>query len=299
VVSEVDLPAFRTAGLVAPDARVLSQKTHLVVYSPSAATVTRVASLADIRGREDPGDIIYAHEIAWALREYGPVLPPLQRRPRVIDDVVFSDYPYRALPRWGQIEPAQLIAVLDCFGARLADVGGRHALRRLDVAAYAQQRLLTAERHDVHERGLICRLRTLLSFWSDRHSFAAISSRDPALVHGDLHAGNVVAERGDLKLLDLDSAAVGPRLYDLAAWYVRHRLGDPAPITAAVELARCQSYWREDDFTALIGWKLLSSMTHLARYGSPAQMAQALPALVVVAEYEELQGSWSVVVAHQ
>ncbi|MDT5230298.1 MAG: hypothetical protein QOI39_798, partial [Mycobacterium sp.] len=49
MVSELDLAAFRTAGLVAPDARVLSQKTHLVVYSPSAATVTRIASLADIR----------------------------------------------------------------------------------------------------------------------------------------------------------------------------------------------------------------------------------------------------------
>jgi hypothetical protein len=291
-VRHIDVHAIKDAGLIAADASVLSQDNNLVVHSPTTGTVTRIASLTDIGNREDPGDIIYAHEIGWELGALGSVLSPLQASPRILGDLVLSDYPHRNSPRWADVDATQLFHEMDRFAKALTIVRHRHKLRRLDIPAYTHQRLLVAGRRNLHSPTIIHHVRELMTLWTDRHDFAEISSRTPALVHGDLHAGNVIVDGDRLLLIDLDSVAIGPRLYDLAAWYVRHLLGDTAPIAAMIELARHRPYWSQEDFTALVGWKLLSSMTHLVRYASGERFTTAMYRLVEIAESMRLQGHW-------
>jgi hypothetical protein len=59
-----------------------------------------------------------------------------------------------------------------------------------------------------------------------------------------------------------------------------------------IELARNGPYWSHEDFKALVGWKLLSSMTHLVRYASGERFTLAMSMLVEIAESVRLQGQW-------
>jgi len=51
----------------------------------------------------------------------------------------------------------------------------------------------------------------------------ALESDDFGLVHADLHLGNAVFQRGDVKLIDFDDCGCAPRLYELAValWELR------------------------------------------------------------------------------
>jgi Ser/Thr protein kinase RdoA (MazF antagonist) len=50
---------------------------------------------------------------------------------------------------------------------------------------------------------------------------------DVGLIHADLHLGNALFHRGEVKLIDFDDCGTGPRLYDLAValWELRDEEG--------------------------------------------------------------------------
>lgn len=71
-------------------------------------------------------------------------------------------------------------------------------------------------------------LRTALADCAERWAAGPADPLGTALVHGDLHAQNVLVTRDGPVLVDLELAGVGPPTYDLAAQVVaRERYGGP------------------------------------------------------------------------
>jgi len=78
-----------------------------------------------------------------------------------------------------------------------------------------------------------------------RRRFEAVGARtsdvldrgDVGLVHADLHLGNAVFHRGDVRLIDFDDCGFGPRLYELAValWELRDEPTYPAFRDALLE----------------------------------------------------------------
>ena len=98
-----------------------------------------------------------------------------------------------------------------------------------------------------------------------RARFESVASRmsdvmdrwdDVGLVHADLHLGNALFHRGNVKLIDFDDCGTGPRLYELAValWELRDEEGYETFRDALLEGYRTQ---REidpahlDDFIAV------------------------------------------------
>ena len=59
---------------------------------------------------------------------------------------------------------------------------------------------------------------------------SSTSAGDAGLIHADLHLGNALFQRGEVKLIDFDDCGTGPRLYELAValWELRDRPDYPA-----------------------------------------------------------------------
>lgn len=113
---------------------------------------------------------------------------------------------------------------------------------------------------------------------NDRFPFCQLLHDDPALIHGDYKVDNVVTDHaGNLHAIDLDAAAIGPRLYDLAAWRLRSELGDNTPVEEVVDIGRSVADWDEDVYRSLIGWKAISSMSFTLRYETPDMYADKVP----------------------
>lgn len=65
---------------------------------------------------------------------------------------------------------------------------------------------------------------------ADRMVDIIVGTGDTGLIHADLHLGNALFDRGEVKLIDFDDCGTGPRLYDLAValWELRDRPDYPA-----------------------------------------------------------------------
>jgi Ser/Thr protein kinase RdoA (MazF antagonist) len=79
---------------------------------------------------------------------------------------------------------------------------------------------------------------------------------DTGLIHADLHLGNALFHRGEVKLIDFDDCGTGPRLYDLAValWELRDRPDYPAfrdALLSGYRARRDVDARRLDDFIAL------------------------------------------------
>ena len=97
-----------------------------------------------------------------------------------------------------------------------------------------------------------------------RARFGAVASRmtevlqrgDVGLIHADLHLGNAVFHRGEVKLIDFDDCGHGPRVYELAValWELREEPFYPSYRDALLEGYRAHrdiDVTHLDDFIAL------------------------------------------------
>ena len=68
-------------------------------------------------------------------------------------------------------------------------------------------------------------LRSRFEEVGERLAALIADSSDTGLIHADLHLGNVLFERGRVKLIDFDDSGTGPRAYELAValWELRER----------------------------------------------------------------------------
>lgn len=291
------LTAFKAEGLLPDDSTVISTHNNLVVASATEKVVFRIARISSIEQRVDPGDIRYSHHVAWLLGERASVLRPIEEKPRQYGDFVFSIYPLMTAVDWQAQRPSTLVQAVVGLGQALHMINGRVKLRCMNVEEYAQERLEFARTHGV-DGGTLKWAVAMLEHYKVHHSFLGLTEFDTALVHGDLHAGNVVEdERGQVLFLDLDSIAVGPRLYDLASWQVRSELGDEAPLKQMVAQAQNLPSWSENQFRALVGWKLLSSVTHILRYAEPHEIPERLLMLDACGATLQAPGSWGDLIA--
>jgi Ser/Thr protein kinase RdoA (MazF antagonist) len=79
---------------------------------------------------------------------------------------------------------------------------------------------------------------------------------DHGLIHADLHLGNALFHRGEVRLIDFDDSGHGPRLYDLAValWELRDGEDYPAfrdALVGGYRAHRDLDVTRLDDFIAL------------------------------------------------
>ena len=261
-------------GILPSDTEVLSNHNNLVVRSNRERIVARIGELSIITTRDDPGDIAYAHNLSYSLSKVAPIVEPLSEKPEYLDDIIISTFPLRSEVDWGDANSDELLAATESMNDALSYIEERHTLRELNVAQYVHERLRDAA-STIRDRG--ASMEKMYDFvygkvelHGNRYPFGELTEDSPALVHGDLHAGNFVFSQDEkrVEIIDLDSISKGPRLYDLASWSLRRQLGDKAPVESIVDLAKKRKWWNSEAYRALVGWKAISSMTHLIKYES-------------------------------
>jgi Phosphotransferase enzyme family len=261
-------------GLPAADPAVLSARGNLLVHFTPAPVVARVATLT-AWSRRDPFAWL-AREVAlaaWLADRDGPVVPPSRVAdpgPHVQDGLVISLWEYTAAsPR--RPTPAELGAALARL--HLAAAGCPVALGDLTPARdQISDGLAALERSAALAPAEVSALRA-------RHEvlLARLGDRGPAIVlHGDAHAGNLVAAAGDWRWIDLEECCRGPAEWDLAtmADHARHvgqdaaealrgyasRAGRPVPGTG--ELAP----YRDLRLLEAVVWTSCMAQLYPARY---------------------------------
>ncbi len=97
------------------------------------------------------------------------------------------------------------------------------------------------------------------------------------LIHADLHLGNALFRRGEVKLIDFDDCGTGPRIYDLAValWELRDEPDYPAYRDALVAGYRTR---REVDLTYLDDFIALRQVAFDLWYTGTAQANPAFAA---------------------
>lgn len=276
-------------GVIPEDSKVISTHNNLIVSSLTKGSVMRIARISSIDKKIDPGDIRYSHRLSWLIGEAGSVLRPINEMVVISHGCAVSEFPFNESVKWHIQNPCDVLRAINKFGQALPLVAPALKLRTLDIVGYAYARLEYAEGLGQVDKRVLLWAREMLDHYRLNYALNELIQLDPSLVHGDLHAGNVVAP---LLFIDLDSAAIGPRLYDLASWRVRSYLGDIAPLEKVVECARRENDWSEGTFRKLVGWKLLSSVTHILRYGDPSEALSALSRLDACGVALKAPGPW-------
>lgn len=274
------------SGLLPGDTEIISTHNNLVASSQKEKIVARIGQISLIAQREDPGDVDYSHRISRiAADNSAPVVRPLTEKPIAHGDMIISLFPMRHNVNWAEQRAHDIYLMTQRFNNAFESVDSHIELRELDVVKYAQARLDYARTdyksiEQVHDF-----VQEYLDAQQTVYPFNQLVEDDPSLTHGDLHAWNVLSDdSGRLEIIDLDSTARGPRLYDLASWRVRHNMGDIAPMEDVIEVARRDSEWNEEAYRALIGWKVLSSMTHVLRYEKKPKVTDRVQSLAGCAQ---------------
>lgn len=284
--AESQIRELISSGLMPHDTEIISTHNNLVASSQKEKIVARIGQISLIAQREDPGDVDYSHRISWiAAENSAPVVRPITEEPIVYGDMIISFFPLRHNVNWAEQSAHNIYWMIQDFSDAFHPVDARIELRKMDIAEYAQARLNYAR--SGHKS--IERMHDFVQEYLDAHQtaypFNQLVEDNPSLTHGDLHAGNTVSDDdGKLQIIDLDSTARGPRLYDLASWRVRHEMGDSSPMEDVAEVAKRESDWNEEVYRALIGWKVLSSMTHVLRYEKTAKVTDGVQKLAGCAQ---------------
>lgn len=277
-----DLRTLIEDGVLPEDSEILSTHNNLVVASRSMDTIARIGRISAIMRRDDPGDLRYSHKLAWLAAEVAPVVRPISPVPTYHGDFVLSFFPRLRPMDWSTQDPTTIVTSTAAFNTALSRIEPSMCLGTLEITDYAVERLQRVREQQTavsNERELDL-AEALLGYYQGHYPFSELREDDPALVHGDLQTSNtLLGLRNNLQIIDLDSAKKGPRLYDLASWRVRSELGDPAPIEGAVSRAPLLIPWSEEAYRALVGWKLLSSMTHVLRYEAPPDAPRRIASL--------------------
>lgn len=266
----IDLDVLKSKSLLPDDSEIISEHNNVIVRSQSERMIARLGLLSAIQKRTTPGDLVYSHGLAWDMRGYDVVTAPLSPTPVLDGDVVISSYPLMDPLDWQRTTAANVYGKVSKM-AQLRNVLSleiESQLYNLDVSEYAQARLDQVRRHteDGEEMYLADSIERQIEAYRQHYPFQQLRDSDPALVHGDLHTGNVVLDGSNPLLIDLDSVSVGPRLYDLASWHVRSLRGENVPTNKMIQIEKSVDTWNQESFEALMGWKIISSLTHTLRY---------------------------------
>lgn len=282
---------LKSAGVIAADSDIISTHNNLVVSSEAYNTVSRISSLDIIKSRDDPGNLIYAHLLSKSIGTVGGILSPIDDEAVEFEGNIISRYPKMNHPDWRSVSAADLseaVLRLNNFPYDTIDT----TIRKMDIASYAQLRLDSIDH--LRASSLTDVSQDMLDFYVENHDFSAALTQNEGLVHGDLHAGNVVqdSESGNLLFIDLDSIAIGPKEYDLASWCVRSMRGDEAPAIEATEIAVSKGEINYNTVRSMIGWKALSSITHelVYNFNNPEEQIVTIAA---IANRLGAPGAWS------
>ena len=249
--------------LLPKDSLVLSCSNNFIIESPSLKIISRVNEVAAMKEREDPGDLIYAHRCAWELSRSAPIVRPINHHPNIYKGIVISSYPTRCNVNWSKLDIAYKLslAIYKLNNTRPID-----GMRTLNVEQYASNRLIYCQKSNRYKSNIVDAVLEDLYTHNTRYPFIDLVRIEPGVVHGDLHATNVVLHGTSPEFIDMDSVAIGPKLYDIASWTVRYALGDKAPLFEILQHFKDIGRWDQEIFSSLMGWKILSSMTHILRY---------------------------------
>lgn len=258
-------------GAIPNDARVVSTNNKVVTISDKERVVSRISDLSLARPRDDPHNLDYSHRVAWFAGESGAVVKPLHEEPEVHGDYLVSTYPLlQSDIELNAVAAPALYTLLRALGNALPAVAPNIALRQVDIATYVRERLGSMRDNSTYDQRHVDYITEVLDYLESQCPFRELVDADPALIHGDIKADNIVKDIDNhLQLIDLDAAAVGPRYFDLSSWRLRAALGDKGPVDGIVDIWRQQGGWNEETYRALIGWKAVSSMSFTTRYESP------------------------------
>lgn len=286
------LALLKLEGVIPSDSRIISTYNNLVVASDSENIVARISTIDRIKTRKDPGNLFYSHKMANAVGLDGAVLAPIDVEPIEFGENVISRYPKILIPDWSEISAdklAEAVHKLNTFPYQSTSLYHHNHIRSMDVTSYVQNRLSSLD--DSNEDAPACVQKILDEYRTD-HCFSTATVQSDGLVHGDMHSGNVVLAKSELLFIDLDSIAIGPREYDLASWCVRSMRGDAALAIEATTLSIAEGWVNKDLIRTMIGWKVLSSMSHELVYDFENSESKIIE-LARIAEELEAPGDWS------
>lgn len=277
----------RRVGLPCDTQVILSSRGNLLVHLAPAPVVARVATLS-ARSRRDP--------FAWLAREVavagycasrgGPVVPPL----RGTDPGPYWQHGF-AISLWEYVptadrqpEPAQV-------GASLARLHQAAIGCPADLGDLLPARDMITEGIEWLERAAVLDQATVTALRSvHREVLAGLAGAggQPIVLHGDAHAGNLLADaaRGWL-WIDLEETTRGPAEWDLAV--LARNCADGAADAlrgyadeAGVAVPDAAALAPFDRARLLEGavWTLCMAQLHPARYADPARglLEAVLPA---------------------
>lgn len=259
------------SGDIPHDSVVVSTNNKIVVVSRSEGIVTRIREHTIGQERDDPHDLQYSHRVAWLASRVAPVVKPLHESPLIRGEFILSSYPlFSTEHSLSERQANNIYDLIKEFGDALHEVSGGMNVRRIDIHAYVQDRLITMHDNGHPDPFLVDFVSREVERLALQFPFSQLVEDDTSLIHGDVKSENIVfSDSGDLIFIDVDAAAAGPRLYDLASWMLRSAMGDAAPVNKVVEVGRQQPGWDEETYRSLIGWKAVSSMSFTLRYEPP------------------------------
>lgn len=275
------IPSLISSGDIPHDAEVVSTNNKLVVVSESEKLVSRIIKEANFSDRDDPHDIRYSHDASWLASEVAPVVRPLHQQAIKSQGYIISTFPLLQRSTSLSNSAADIGELIRDFGNALDTVNAGMHLRRLNIAEYVSERIFSMQGDRSFDQSRVEYVADEFSRLERDYPFSQLFEDDPALIHGDYKADNIVADDNNkLHLIDLDAVAIGPRLYDVASWSLRYELGDDAPLPEVVEAWRGHNDWDEDAYRALASWKAISSMSFTLRYESPEVSHENLDRIV-------------------
>lgn len=224
----------RRLGLPVETAQVLSSRGNLLLHFAPAPVVARVATLT-AWSRHDPV-LWLAREISvagYVARGGGPAVPPCRTvdpGPYIQDglaislwDFVPADPERPSAPQVGAALARLHLAAADC-PAELGDLTpGREQI---------SEGLDALEREAVLGLAIIGALRAEHARLLDR-----LPHRPVVVLHGDAHAGNLMAAAGGWHWIDLEETCRGPAEWDLVCMADQAGSDAPAALRAYAERA--------------------------------------------------------------
>jgi hypothetical protein len=244
---------------------IVVKNDYAVARSISLRLVFRVGPRSARSFNLNPCDIGHAHRIAVDMAENGlNVLAPITRSPEVRGPYLVSVSPL-ATPlldiRWSAAEAISLGSQFRAWAAYRSPL-----LSHLDIPSYvrirARQALLTGG--DVGAAGEWCI--GALEALESQAPFSQLAVSRPGAIHGDVHPGNLVRHRGRILLIDLDSAKLGPAMFDIAVGLMyerRYNRTYPGALMASGYCHPKHRIFRDDELIALQKWKEISSFSQL------------------------------------